>query len=288
MDLLTDKSTDVVEDASLWHDRVSVRFTSSLDSQDNDPFLVDIHDNSSYQCSAYDGLSVDCVDTRPLWWRVLQWLKMMLMKIAVSYHGKPFLLALGPLLIGLLMGYCLASQQNHKQYKAKRQQTRIVRDFTSLITLTLTRYFKTVESRENQVRRKLKNNNGTLTESGVDKSQVPRHLAVIMDGNRRYGKMKYGNASQGHWDGSSKLVEFAKWCIAENISFLTVYAFSTENWNRDPAEVSALMAIFSKYCDELREEALQRNIKVLVLSTESQKVSTTECYKTTVHQASKL
>ena len=120
------------------------------------------------------------------------------------------------------------------------------------------------------------------------KSNTLNHLGIIMDGNRRYGKMKYGNASQGHWDGSSKLVEFAKWCIAENISFLTVYAFSTENWNRDPAEVSALMAIFSKYCDELREEALQRNIKVLVLSTESQKVSTTECYKTTVHQASKL
>ena len=53
---------------------------------------------------------------------------------------------------------------------------------------------------------------------------------------------------------------------------LTCYAFSTENWSRDPSEVAALMAIFAKYCDELRVEALERNIRIHVLSTESERV----------------
>ena len=105
-------------------------------------------------------------------------------------------------------------------------------------------------------------------ESGVPLDDVPRHVAVIMDGNRRYGKIKYGNATSGHWEGSRKLLQFAKWCIAEGIQHLTVYAFSTENWKRDPSEVAALMTIFVKYCEELRTEAIQRNIRVRVLSTD--------------------
>jgi len=107
-------------------------------------------------------------------------------------------------------------------------------------------------------------------ESGVDPSNVPKHVAVIMDGNRRYGKAKFGNATQGHWEGSKKLVEFAKWCHAEGVEILTVYAFSTENWSRDAAEISALMNIFCKYCDEIRVEALKRGIRVKVLSTETE------------------
>jgi undecaprenyl diphosphate synthase len=55
-----------------------------------------------------------------------------------------------------------------------------------------------------------------------------------------------------------------------NISMLTVhvYAFSTENWNRDPAEVASLMAMFSRYSDELRVDPLKQNMKILVLSTD--------------------
>ena len=130
-----------------------------------------------------------------------------------------------------------------------------------------------IQSCEERVRSELKSESGCRKESGVDTSLVPKHVAVIMDGNRRYGKSRYGNASRGHWDGSSKLVEFAKWCIAEEVSVLTVFAFSTENWNRDPSEVASLMAIFAKYCDELRVEALKRNIKILILSTDTSRVS---------------
>ena len=94
-----------------------------------------------------------------------------------------------------------------------------------------------------------------------------------MDGNRRYGKLKYGSATRGHWDGSKTLLDFSKWCLAEGVEIVTVYAFSTENWNRSAAEVSALMQIFLKYCDELRVEALARGICLKVLSTETDQVS---------------
>jgi undecaprenyl pyrophosphate synthase len=139
--------------------------------------------------------------------------------------------------------------------------------------VTLTKDELVQKDREDGVRTNLKSDADTQRESEVHVSMVPQHVAVIMDGNRRYGKAKYGNVSKGHWDGSSKLVEFAKWCIAEKVSVLTVYAFSTENWNRDPAEVASLMAIFAKYSNELRVEALKRNIKMLVLSTDYDRVS---------------
>ena len=126
--------------------------------------------------------------------------------------------------------------------------------------------------REDRVRSNLKSRAGTDRESGVPVTDVPRHIGVIMDGNRRYGQAKYGSASRGHWEGSSKLVEFAKWCVAERVKVLTVFAFSTENWRRDPAEVAALMEIFVTYCDELRREALERNIKIVALSTNRESI----------------
>ena len=105
-------------------------------------------------------------------------------------------------------------------------------------------------------------------ESGVDPRRVPRHVAVIMDGNRRYGRARHGDAARGHWDGARTLLAFAGWCIAEGVGAVTVYAFSTENWDRAPAEVAALMAIFRRYCDELRVEAVRRGIRVRVLTTD--------------------
>ena len=53
----------------------------------------------------------------------------------------------------------------------------------------------------------------------------------------------------------------------DGVEMLTVYAFSTENWNRDPYEVTTLMTIFSKYADSFKTEALSRNVRVRVLST---------------------
>lgn len=262
-------------------------------------------DNSSHQCSS-DCFS--CPDDQPLWWLVLRWLKMMLLKVARSYHAKPIILVIAPLLVGLTLGYLLGTKSNAYDLVRSRSGWQRIRDCVAEISLrvglwmdtrnhspithetvniasigtantqkntsTLKKemFAGTMDENEQNVRENLKSDADMQCESGVDPSKVPRHVAVIMDGNRRYGKAKYGNVSKGHWDGSSKLVQFAKWCIAENISVLTVYAFSTENWNRDPAEVASLMSIFAKYCDELRVEALKRNIRIHVLSTDVMRV----------------
>lgn len=69
--------------------------------------------------------------------------------------------------------------------------------------------------REDATRRQLSSNANTTRESDVPLSSVPKHIAVIMDGNRRYGRQRYGSATRGHWDGSKTLADFAKWCIAE-------------------------------------------------------------------------
>ena len=72
------------------------------------------------------------------------------------------------------------------------------------------------------------------------------HLAIIMDGNGRYGKNKYGVRSLGHKDGAEKLYEICKWCPELNVDYLTVYAFSTENWKRSKEEVDFLMKLFDE------------------------------------------
>ncbi|KAF0688474.1 Aste57867_19914 [Aphanomyces stellatus] len=94
---------------------------------------------------------------------------------------------------------------------------------------------------------------------------IPKHMAVVMDGNRRHGRMKYGIPVKGHHEGSQRLVDFLKWCMHAGVDILTVYAFSTENWNREAAEVDALMGIFDSFMKDIIPEALARDIRVCVL-----------------------
>ena len=83
---------------------------------------------------------------------------------------------------------------------------------------------------------------------------VPKHIAVIMDGNRRYGVAKYGEALRGHWDGGSTLVNFLQWSQDAGINMVTAYAFSTENWKRPEREVNELLTIFEKYCRDIKTQ----------------------------------
>ena len=117
-------------------------------------------------------------------------------------------------------------------------------------------------------RKDLRSKRDTFCESGIAENQLPRHIAVIMDGNRRFGKANYNNATEGHEAGGRKVMELCKWCIAEKIKAVTLFAFSTENWKRDPREVSALMNIFVRHCHEMLEEAKPRNIRVRFLCTD--------------------
>ena len=68
---------------------------------------------------------------------------------------------------------------------------------------------------------------GFTDATGMAVATTPGHIAVIMDGNRRYGKNKYGEGVRGHSDGSKTLVKFTEWCMDAGIQMLTVFAFST-------------------------------------------------------------
>jgi undecaprenyl diphosphate synthase len=80
----------------------------------------------------------------------------------------------------------------------------------------------------------------------IVKSTNLQHIAIIMDGNRRWAKTKGLPTAMGHKKGVSALKTIVKACHKFGIKYLTVYAFSTENWNRSPEEVSFLMDLFVK------------------------------------------
>jgi undecaprenyl pyrophosphate synthase len=109
--------------------------------------------------------------------------------------------------------------------------------------------------------------NGSHLLPPVDKKLVPKHIAVIMDGNRRFGKLTHADPLQGHWAGGQTLIDFVQWCMLDGVEMATVYAFSTENWNRDPLEVTTLMTIFAKYAESFLTEALSNGVKVQIFST---------------------
>lgn len=170
----------------------------------------------------------------------------------------------------IVIGYLLGRTNRQYHYHSNRISSK-------LYTSTPTNSVHSLESedeerRDDLTREYLKSSLHSQRESGLEPCQIPKHVAIIMDGNRRYGKMKYGSATRGHWDGSKTLVDFTKWCLAEGIEIVTVYAFSTENWNRSAVEVNSLMNIFCKYCEELGAEALEKGIRLKVLSTETEQV----------------
>lgn len=85
-------------------------------------------------------------------------------------------------------------------------------------------------------------------------STVPRHVAIIMDGNNRWARERGLNTSAGHRAGVEAIRGVLEACDQHGVEALTLFAFSSENWQRPPAEVEALMRLFSAYLDrELRK-----------------------------------
>ena len=88
------------------------------------------------------------------------------------------------------------------------------------------------------------------------------HLAIIMDGNRRWAKEKSMMTTMGHKKGADVLVDPAKYCNEIGLKYLTVYAFSTENWKRTEEEVGYLMGLLGVYLDKFLKELDMENIKI--------------------------
>ncbi len=96
----------------------------------------------------------------------------------------------------------------------------------------------------------------------LDRSRIPQHIAIIPDGNRRWAKKRLSSIHEGHREGADTLMEIVKAAQELEIKGLTFYSFSTENWNRPPEEVMALMALFTTYLTEQCEEMVQSGIKL--------------------------
>jgi len=96
----------------------------------------------------------------------------------------------------------------------------------------------------------------------VDKEKLPRHIAIIMDGNGRWAKKKFLNRISGHIKGVNAVREVVTACRELGIKVLTLYAFSIENWRRPSDEVNALMGLLKEYLQKECEEMVQNNIRL--------------------------
>jgi undecaprenyl diphosphate synthase len=96
----------------------------------------------------------------------------------------------------------------------------------------------------------------------LDKSRLPRHVAVIMDGNGRWAKQQGKPRIIGHQRGVDTLKDLLRCCKDWGIPALTVYAFSTENWGRPLEEVEFLMTLFERVLRRELKEMCQENIKI--------------------------
>jgi len=99
----------------------------------------------------------------------------------------------------------------------------------------------------------------------LDTTKLPAHVAIIMDGNGRWAKKRLLNRINGHEKGSETVRTIVRTCRQIGISYLTLYAFSTENWQRPKTEVKALMALLKKFLQSERKEMVENNIRLRVI-----------------------
>ena len=98
-----------------------------------------------------------------------------------------------------------------------------------------------------------------------NKENMPKHIAIIMDGNRRWARAQGKTASYGHKQGAKTLEKIVRYANKIGLEYITVYAFSTENWKRAEEEVNALMMLLQSYLDDYSKRADSENIKVKIL-----------------------
>ena len=96
-------------------------------------------------------------------------------------------------------------------------------------------------------------------------SNVPRHVAIIMDGNGRWAKERGLPRLEGHRAGAESVRECVEACKQIGIEYLTLYAFSSENWNRPPAEVSALMTLLERFLDQKANEMMKQDVRLTAI-----------------------
>jgi len=99
----------------------------------------------------------------------------------------------------------------------------------------------------------------------LDTTKLPAHVAIIMDGNGRWAKKRLLNRIKGHEKGSETVRTVVRTCREIGIRYLTLYAFSTENWQRPRVEVEALMTLLTDFLHSEQREMLENNIRLRVI-----------------------
>ena len=99
----------------------------------------------------------------------------------------------------------------------------------------------------------------------LDNLKIPKHIAIILDGNRRWAKKKFLPKKLGHKTGMDTLEKILKAADKFGVKYLSVYAFSTENWNREQTEVDDLMKIFDGYLDRYIKRCHENNLRVRII-----------------------
>jgi len=99
----------------------------------------------------------------------------------------------------------------------------------------------------------------------MNDSSIPRHIAIIMDGNGRWAKERGKPRISGHRAGAESVRECVEACKQLGVEYLTLYAFSSENWNRPAAEVTALMALLERFLEEKAEELMKQNVRLTAI-----------------------
>ena len=103
---------------------------------------------------------------------------------------------------------------------------------------------------------------GKKQEEGQAPIHLPVHIGIIMDGNGRWAQKRFLPRSAGHRAGAQNFRTITRYCSKIGIRYLTVYAFSTENWNRPSDEVGALLRLFKEYLEEALRDFMDENIRV--------------------------
>lgn len=111
--------------------------------------------------------------------------------------------------------------------------------------------------------------NGRYMETDRDNIRIPQHVAVIMDGNGRWAMKQGKPRAFGHKRGAEVVEQIMEDADDLGIRYLTVYAFSTENWNRPETEVSALMALFAQYLKTSIRKSMKNNVRCLMIGERS-------------------
>jgi len=105
----------------------------------------------------------------------------------------------------------------------------------------------------------------TARHLGLTPDQMPRNIAIIMDGNGRWAKQKGLPRVEGHRQGGKTVEKIAQCCVDFGIESLTLYSFSIENWKRPKAEVNALMHLYTQYLIQIRSTLMKNNVKLVHL-----------------------